>query len=168
MHSMCPPLTTHTHTPTHPHPHTHSPTPNHPHPHSHSRVTNHDAAFVSRIKACGAVLLGKTSMHELGIGTTGLNVAWGTPANPYSTPGTHRYTGASSSGSAAAVALGLCPFALGILCLCLVLCVCAWYCVFVLGIVCLHLVHIVNINPHAFHSSTKRVTLPPTPYTHRK
>lgn len=82
----------------------------------HSRPVAHDAAFVARVKACGAVLLGKTAMHELGIGTTGLNVAWGTPINPYSGRGGHRYTGASSSGSAAAVALGLCPFALGAVC----------------------------------------------------
>lgn len=79
----------------------------------HSRQVTSDAAYVARIKACGAVLLGKTALHELGIGTTGLNVALGTPANPYSPPGKHHFTGASSSGSAAAVALGLCPFALG-------------------------------------------------------
>lgn len=78
-----------------------------------SRQVTQDAAFVARVKACGAVLIGKTAMHELGIGTTGLNVAWGTPKNPYSGEGKHRYTGASSSGSAAAVSLGLCPFAIG-------------------------------------------------------
>jgi Asp-tRNA(Asn)/Glu-tRNA(Gln) amidotransferase A subunit family amidase len=49
-------------------------------------------------------------MFEIGIDTTGHNPHHGTPRNPY---GVDRYPGGSSSGSAAAVAQGLCPLALG-------------------------------------------------------
>lgn len=69
-----------------------------------------DATVVARMRAAGALLLGKANMHEIGIGVTGLNPHHGTPRNPYH-PG--RYTGGSSSGSAAAVAAGLCPVAIG-------------------------------------------------------
>lgn len=69
-----------------------------------------DAAAVARWRAAGGVILGKTNMHEIGIGVTGFNRHHGTPRNP-SAPG--HYTGGSSSGSAAAVAAGLCPLALG-------------------------------------------------------
>jgi Asp-tRNA(Asn)/Glu-tRNA(Gln) amidotransferase A subunit family amidase len=56
------------------------------------------------------LLIGKANMHEIGIGVTGLNPHHGTPRNPYNPD---HYTGGSSSGSAAAVASGLCPAALG-------------------------------------------------------
>ena len=69
-----------------------------------------DAAAVARWRAAGGVILGKTNMHEIGIGVTGFNRHHGTPRNP-SAP--RHYTGGSSSGSAAAVAAGLCPLALG-------------------------------------------------------
>lgn len=58
----------------------------------------------------GAIVIGKTNQHEIGIGTTGSNVFFGTPRNPYNE---NYYTGGSSSGSAAAVAMGLVPLALG-------------------------------------------------------
>lgn len=45
-----------------------------------------------------------------GLGTTGLNLLTGTARNPHSTA---HHTGGSSSGCAAIVAAGLCPFALG-------------------------------------------------------
>lgn len=67
-----------------------------------------DATVVARLRAAGALLIGKTNMHEIGIGVTGLNPHWGTPRNPHDPA---RHTGGSSSGSAAAVALGLCPAA---------------------------------------------------------
>jgi Amidase len=65
-----------------------------------------DAAAVARWRAAGGVVLGKTNMHEIGIGVTGFNRHHGTPRNPFAP---RRYTGGSSSGSAAAVAAGLCP-----------------------------------------------------------
>jgi len=69
-----------------------------------------DATIVARLRSCGALLLGKTNMHEIGIGVTGLNPHHGTVRNPYE-PGYH--TGGSSSGPAAAVGAGLCPLAIG-------------------------------------------------------
>jgi Asp-tRNA(Asn)/Glu-tRNA(Gln) amidotransferase A subunit family amidase len=69
-----------------------------------------DATSVARLRAAGALMIGKTNMHEIGIGVTGLNPHFGTPRNPYNTG---HYTGGSSSGSAAAVAAGFSPIALG-------------------------------------------------------
>jgi Asp-tRNA(Asn)/Glu-tRNA(Gln) amidotransferase A subunit family amidase len=69
-----------------------------------------DALVVSRLREAGAVLFGKTNMHELGMAPSGLNPHHGTARNPYD-PG--RDTGGSSSGSAAAVASGVVPIALG-------------------------------------------------------
>jgi Asp-tRNA(Asn)/Glu-tRNA(Gln) amidotransferase A subunit family amidase len=76
-----------------------------------TRPETQDATIVARLRASGALLIGKTSMHEIGIGVTGLNPHHGTPRNPYN-PG--HYTGGSSSGPAAAVAAGLCPVAIGL------------------------------------------------------
>lgn len=69
-----------------------------------------DSTVVARMRAAGALLIGKSNMHEIGIGVTGLNPHHGTVRNPYQ-PAHH--TGGSSSGSAAAVAAGLCPVAIG-------------------------------------------------------
>src|SRR5688572_325451 len=69
-----------------------------------------DATAVARLREAGALLVGKTNVHEIGLGVTGINPHHGTARNPYD-PG--RMTGGSSSGSAAAVAAGLCPIALG-------------------------------------------------------
>ena len=69
-----------------------------------------DATVVARMRAAGALLIGKANMHEIGIGVTGLNPHHGTPRNPYDPV---HYTGGSSSGPAAAVAAGLCPVAIG-------------------------------------------------------
>ncbi|HZX17827.1 MAG TPA: amidase [Pseudomonas sp.] len=68
------------------------------------------ADVVQALLDAGCQLLGKTSLHELAFGTTGLNAWTGTPENPRY-PG--RIPGGSSSGSAAAVAGGLCDFSLG-------------------------------------------------------
>jgi Asp-tRNA(Asn)/Glu-tRNA(Gln) amidotransferase A subunit family amidase len=54
------------------------------------------------------MLVGKTNMHEIGMGITGVNPHHGTSRNPHDPA---RITGGSSSGSAAAVAAGLCPIA---------------------------------------------------------
>jgi Asp-tRNA(Asn)/Glu-tRNA(Gln) amidotransferase A subunit family amidase len=69
-----------------------------------------DAFVVARLRAAGAILIGKTNMHEIGIDVLGFNGTHGTPRNPYDPD---RYTGGSSSGSAAAVAGGLCAIAVG-------------------------------------------------------
>ena len=67
-----------------------------------------DLTVVARMRAAGALLIGKANMHEIGIGVTGLNPHYGTVRNPYH-PDHH--TGGSSSGPAAAVAAGICPVA---------------------------------------------------------
>jgi Asp-tRNA(Asn)/Glu-tRNA(Gln) amidotransferase A subunit family amidase len=67
-----------------------------------------DATVVARLRAAGAMLVGKTNMHEIGMGITGVNPHHGTSRNPYDPA---RITGGSSGGSAAAVAAGLCPIA---------------------------------------------------------
>jgi len=69
-----------------------------------------DATVVARMRAAGALLIGKANMHEIGIGVTGQNPHHGTPRNPYNPA---HYTGGSSSGPAAAVAAGLSPIAIG-------------------------------------------------------
>jgi Asp-tRNA(Asn)/Glu-tRNA(Gln) amidotransferase A subunit family amidase len=69
-----------------------------------------DATVVARLRAAGALLVGKANMHELGINVTGLNPHHGTTRNPYD----DRYhTGGSSSGPATIVASGLAPVAIG-------------------------------------------------------
>ncbi|KAH9717120.1 Amidase domain-containing protein [Citrus sinensis] len=70
-----------------------------------------DACCVMRLRLCGAILVGKTNMHELGAGTSGINPHYGVARNPYDPS---KITGGSSSGSAAVVAAGLCPVALGV------------------------------------------------------
>jgi Asp-tRNA(Asn)/Glu-tRNA(Gln) amidotransferase A subunit family amidase len=70
-----------------------------------------DSTVVTRLRANGALLLGKTNMHELGIGVTGINPHHGACRNPYQPA---HATGGSSSGSAAAVASGFCPVAIGV------------------------------------------------------
>jgi Asp-tRNA(Asn)/Glu-tRNA(Gln) amidotransferase A subunit family amidase len=69
-----------------------------------------DSTVVARMRAAGALLIGKANMHEIGIGVTGQNPHHGTPRNPYDPA---HYTGGSSSGPAAAVAAGLCPVVIG-------------------------------------------------------
>jgi len=69
-----------------------------------------DSTVVARMRSAGAVLIGKTNMHEIGIGVTGLNPIHGTPRNPHN-PDHH--SGGSSSGSGVAVVAGLCPLAIG-------------------------------------------------------
>src|SRR5258706_9480726 len=73
-------------------------------------IPDHDGAVIERLSAAGAILIGKTNMHEFAHGITGENAVFGTPANPYDST---RLAGGSSSGSAVAVALGMACFALG-------------------------------------------------------
>ena len=69
-----------------------------------------DATAVARLRAAGALLLGKANMHEIGINPDGLNVNFGSTRNPYNPK---HDTGGSSSGSATSVAAGICPIAVG-------------------------------------------------------
>jgi Asp-tRNA(Asn)/Glu-tRNA(Gln) amidotransferase A subunit family amidase len=73
-----------------------------------SSPATRDATVVARLRAAGALLVGKTNMQEAGLGVTGINPHHGTSRNPYDAA---RITGGSSGGSAAAVAAGLCPVA---------------------------------------------------------
>jgi aspartyl-tRNA(Asn)/glutamyl-tRNA(Gln) amidotransferase subunit A len=74
------------------------------------RVAAGTATVVERLLAAGAVPLGKANMHEFAFGFTGENPAFGDCKNPWDPA---RISGGSSSGSALAVALGICPVALG-------------------------------------------------------
>lgn len=73
-------------------------------------VPQSDELCVARLRAAGAVLIGKTNTPEFGFGHRSLNHLFGPTANPYHTALT---SGGSSGGSAAAVAAGLVPFAQG-------------------------------------------------------
>ncbi len=75
-----------------------------------TKPAEQNATVVERLRKAGALLIGKTNMHEIGIGVTGLNPHDGVVRNPYKM---NHYSGGSSSGSAAAVAAGLCPGAIG-------------------------------------------------------
>ncbi len=69
-----------------------------------------DAQAVVRLKLSGGVIMGKTNTHEIALGVTGVNPHYGTVKNPWDVS---RITGGSSSGSAAAVASGMCLAAIG-------------------------------------------------------
>ncbi|MBM3748774.1 MAG: Asp-tRNA(Asn)/Glu-tRNA(Gln) amidotransferase subunit GatA [Acidobacteria bacterium] len=73
-------------------------------------VPDHDAAVVERLRAAGAVLAGKTNLHELAYGITSSNPHFGVVRNPCDT---QRIPGGSSGGSAAAVAAGMVFMAMG-------------------------------------------------------
>ena len=76
----------------------------------HERVPQHDAELVRRLKDAGAVIIGKLNMHEFAFGMTGAVSAFGPTKNPRNP---ERIAGGSSSGSAAAVAAGMCLAAIG-------------------------------------------------------
>jgi aspartyl-tRNA(Asn)/glutamyl-tRNA(Gln) amidotransferase subunit A len=69
-----------------------------------------DAEVIRRLKAAGAILLGKLNLHEFAYGGSGIIGHFGPARNPWNTA---HITGGSSSGSAAAVAGGLCYGAIG-------------------------------------------------------
>jgi aspartyl-tRNA(Asn)/glutamyl-tRNA(Gln) amidotransferase subunit A len=74
------------------------------------RIPAEDAEVVSRLKAAGAVLLGKLNMHEFAYGGTSVPSYYGAVRNPWNVD---RIAGGSSGGSAAAVAAALCFGTLG-------------------------------------------------------
>jgi aspartyl-tRNA(Asn)/glutamyl-tRNA(Gln) amidotransferase subunit A len=74
------------------------------------RVAEVDAEVVRRLRKAGAVVVGKSNLHELAFGATGQNPHFGACRNPWDAD---RICGGSSSGSAAAVAAGMCDAALG-------------------------------------------------------
>ena len=73
-------------------------------------VPSEDATVVRRLRRAGAIVLGKTNLHEFAYGVTSENPHYGAVRNPWKTD---RISGGSSGGSAVAVAAGLCPAAIG-------------------------------------------------------
>jgi len=65
-----------------------------------------NAALVDQLIAAGAIVMGKTTVHELSFGWTSNNQAFGAVRNPYDTS---RIPGGSSGGTAAAIAYGMAP-----------------------------------------------------------
>jgi aspartyl-tRNA(Asn)/glutamyl-tRNA(Gln) amidotransferase subunit A len=70
----------------------------------------HDAPVIGMLRRAGAVIVGKTNLHEFAFGTTGDETAFGTTRNPYDPL---RSAGGSSSGAAVALVEGMCYGSLG-------------------------------------------------------
>jgi aspartyl-tRNA(Asn)/glutamyl-tRNA(Gln) amidotransferase subunit A len=77
-----------------------------------SDLLGQQGSFVTRLRRAGCVILGKTKTVEFAFGAVGTNSVCGTPRNPWDSK-VERAPGGSSSGSAVAVAAGLCAFAIG-------------------------------------------------------
>lgn len=73
-------------------------------------LPSEDATVVRKLRRAGAILLGKTNLHEFAYGVTSENPHYGPVRNPWNTD---RIAGGSSGGSAVAVAAGLCAAAIG-------------------------------------------------------
>src|SRR6266511_786247 len=71
-------------------------------------VPDEDAVVVERLKAAGAIILGKTNTPEFAFGPNTVNAVFGATRNPWNPSLT---AGGSSGGSAAALATGMCPLA---------------------------------------------------------
>ncbi len=74
------------------------------------RVPAADATVAARLRAAGAILLGKNNLHEFAFGVTTTNPHFGPTRNPWRPD---RIPGGSSGGSAAAVAVGCGPVSIG-------------------------------------------------------
>ena len=74
------------------------------------RIAPSDAAAVARWREAGAIVIGVTRSHEFGWGITTQHAELGSTLNPWNTD---RVPGGSSGGSAAALAVGMVPLALG-------------------------------------------------------
>jgi aspartyl-tRNA(Asn)/glutamyl-tRNA(Gln) amidotransferase subunit A len=75
-----------------------------------SEEANTDAPAIARLRDAGAIIIGKTNLHEFAFGTTSDESAFGPVRNPLDAS---RSAGGSSGGSAAALAAGMCFGALG-------------------------------------------------------
>jgi allophanate hydrolase len=75
-----------------------------------SYMPSHDATAVARLRAAGAIIIGKTNLDQFATGLVGVRSPYGIPRNPVHGD---LIPGGSSSGSAVAVSAGLVPLALG-------------------------------------------------------
>ena len=73
-------------------------------------IAREDAPVISRLRAAGAIMLGKLSLHEFAIGGPSFDLPFPPARNPWNTA---HHPGGSSSGSGAALAAGFVPLALG-------------------------------------------------------
>jgi len=73
-------------------------------------VPDYDATIVEKLREAGAVLVGKTALHEFAYGITNVNPHYGPTRNPWNP---ERVSGGSSGGSGVAVATGMCYGAIG-------------------------------------------------------
>ncbi len=73
-------------------------------------TTTRDARVIRRLRRAGAILMGKTNLHEVALGVTSANEHFGPVRNPWDPD---RVAGGSSGGSAAAVAMDLGPLSVG-------------------------------------------------------
>jgi aspartyl-tRNA(Asn)/glutamyl-tRNA(Gln) amidotransferase subunit A len=73
-------------------------------------VARADAPVTARLKAAGAIMMGKLATHEFAIGGPSFDLPWPPAVNPW---GGNHFPGGSSSGSGVAVAVGMLPAALG-------------------------------------------------------
>jgi aspartyl-tRNA(Asn)/glutamyl-tRNA(Gln) amidotransferase subunit A len=79
----------------------------------HAPPASEDAVVVARLRAAGAIVIGRTNMTEFAYSGLGLNPHYGTPRNPWDRHAGGRVPGGSSSGAAVSVADGMAAAAIG-------------------------------------------------------